>query len=42
LPYRQTSLARYRMIFIGLETTTPILMIPDKRPSSGSKIVMSK
>jgi hypothetical protein len=36
------TIARHRMIFIDHETTTPILMIPDRRPSSGSKTVKSK
>ena len=30
--YLPPTIARYRMIFIDLATTTPILMIPDKRP----------
>ncbi len=30
--YLPPTIARYRVIFIGLETTTPILMIPDKLP----------
>jgi hypothetical protein len=32
LYYLPPTIARYRMIFIDLATTTPILMIPDKRP----------